>query len=137
MYQPLELIEAVNEQIEVRKQQLEMMQTELCNQEIEVKVVERGTCHVGVLSEISEIVERGVYARGLYTFCTYLTCLWYTFPFLRLPFRFTDEFGSESAVEEARGARLENSRESRPHLVHEYEARKGEKEPGYTTGKVK
>lgn len=76
MYQPRELIEAVNEQIEVRKQQLEMMQTELCNQEIEVKVVERGTCHVGVLSEISEIVERGVYARGLYTFCTYLTCLW-------------------------------------------------------------
>ena len=43
MYQPRELIEAVNEQIEVRKQQLEMMQTELCNQEIEVKVVERGT----------------------------------------------------------------------------------------------
>ena len=79
MYQPRELIEAVNEQIEMRKQQLEMMKTELCNQEIEVKVVERGMCYIGVLSEISEIVGRDVYARGLCAFCTYLTCLWYTF----------------------------------------------------------
>ena len=55
MYQPRELIEAVNEQIDMRKQELEMLQGQLLNQEIEVKVVERGTCKVGVLSKVSAI----------------------------------------------------------------------------------
>lgn len=69
MYEPRGLIEAVKEQVEMRRQQLEMLQTDLCNQEIEVKVVERELCHVGVLSEVSKIVGWDVYARSVCTIC--------------------------------------------------------------------